>query len=80
MRIRTTAAAALILLAGTMAAQERPRLQQMKPGDIGMRTGPDVGERIPAFSAPDQNGKKQTFETLKGENGMMLVFVRSVDW
>ena len=80
MRIRATLTAAAFLLAGSLAAQDRPRLQQMKPGDIGLRTGPDVGERVPAFSAPDQNGTRQTFATLKGEDGLMMVFVRSVDW
>ena len=45
-----------------------------------VKTGPAVGERIPDFETVDQNGKRQTFETLKGENGLALMFVRSADW
>jgi hypothetical protein len=43
-------------------------------------TGPAVGSRIPAFEATDQTGKIQTFETLRGPNGLVLEFVRSADW
>jgi len=43
-------------------------------------TGPAVGEKIPAFEAVDQNGKRQTFESLKGPNGLLLLFHRSADW
>ncbi len=38
------------------------------------------GEVIPSFEAADQNGQPQSFETLKGEKGAVLVFFRSVDW
>ena len=44
------------------------------------RTGPDVGQKIPAFQASDQNGRVQTFDTLKGKKGLVLLFVRSADW
>lgn len=43
-------------------------------------TGPAIGERIPRFSAPDQNGRVQTLDTIAGSNGAMLVFYRSADW
>lgn len=42
--------------------------------------GPAPGTAIPDFSLPDQNGAVQTFDTLKGPKGMMLIFVRSADW
>ena len=35
---------------------------------------------VPAFTLQDQNGKPQTLQTLMGEKGLMLVFVRSADW
>jgi len=39
------------------------------------------GDKIPdTFSAQDQSGTTQTLETLSGEKGIILVFVRSVDW
>lgn len=42
--------------------------------------GPDVGARIPAFELTDQQGKRQTFESLRGPRGLLLVFQRSADW
>lgn len=45
-----------------------------------LATGPAVGQKIPPFEAIDQNGKRQTFESLKGPNGLLLMFHRSADW
>jgi hypothetical protein len=42
--------------------------------------GPGVGEVIPAFEAPDQFGRRQTFETLRAPGGALLIFIRSADW
>lgn len=40
-----------------------------------------VGDEIPnALALPDQNGEVQSFESLAGEKGLVLVFVRSADW
>jgi hypothetical protein len=39
-----------------------------------------VGQKAPAFSAPDQFGAPQTLETLRGPNGTVLLFFRSADW
>jgi len=64
--------AGLVMAATALAASaQQPR---------GFRTGPAVGEKIPAFEAVDQHGNKQTLDSLKGPNGLMLVFVRSADW
>jgi hypothetical protein len=43
-------------------------------------TGPAVGQQIPGFSAPDQNGRIQSLKTIVGPKGAMLVFYRSADW
>ena len=43
-------------------------------------TGIAVGQKIPAFSVPDQNGRSQTFDSIKGPNGAAIYFNRSVDW
>ena len=45
-----------------------------------IRTGPAVGARIPAFEGIDQEGRRQTFETVRGPRGAVLVFYRSADW
>ena len=42
--------------------------------------GPSVGSTAPLLSANDQDGKQQTLDTLKGSNGLLFVFNRSVDW
>ena len=47
---------------------------------VALRTGPEIGARIPDFSAADQNGMQQTFTSLRGPKGLVLMFVRSADW
>jgi len=42
--------------------------------------GIQVGERIPPIAAPDQFGHPQTFESLRGKHGLLLLFSRSADW
>ena len=42
--------------------------------------GPQVGEQVPDFSLPDQNGEVWTRESIMGPNGAMLVFFRSANW
>ena len=45
-----------------------------------IKTGPTVGQQVPAFSATDQNGRNQTLKSVIGPKGAMLVFFRSADW
>lgn len=42
--------------------------------------GLEVGEVIPFFSLRDQNGNRQTFESLRGSKGLLLLVHRSADW
>jgi len=42
--------------------------------------GPQVGDRVPDFSLPGQDGSVQTLSSIMGPNGAMLVFFRSADW
>jgi hypothetical protein len=44
------------------------------------KLGPKVGDRIPDFSLPDQNGKTQTLRSIMGPKGAILVFIRSANW
>jgi hypothetical protein len=46
----------------------------------GYHTGPEIGERVPEFTLPDQHGKNRTLKDLSGPNGLLLVFSRSADW
>ena len=44
------------------------------------KMGPAVGSPIPPFAAIDQNGKTQTFASVKGPKGAFVLFIRSADW
>jgi hypothetical protein len=62
-------------------------LQSRTPIDMQSRTpidvaslGPQVGEQVPEFSLPDQNGQMRTLESIVGPKGAMLLFHRSADW
>ncbi len=44
------------------------------------KLGPQVGERVPDFSLPDQTGRVRTLESIMGTRGAILVFLRSADW
>ena len=43
-------------------------------------TGPEIGTRVPEFSAPDQTGNTRTLKSIIGPKGVLLVFYRSADW
>ncbi len=45
-----------------------------------MSIGPAVGSRLPDFEATDQQGQARDFQSLTGENGLLLLFFRSADW
>ena len=53
--------------------------QSRTPIDVSA-LGPQVGERVPDFRLPDQNGQVQTLDSIGGPNGTMLLFHRSADW
>lgn len=42
--------------------------------------GPEVGETVPPFNLPDQNGKMQNLKSITGPNGAIILFYRSADW
>ena len=71
---------ALAITALLASAQDRPRLHPQPAQSKNSKTGPEVGSRIPPIDALDQTGKRQTFESLRGPQGMLLVFTRSADW
>ena len=64
---------ALPLAAPAEAAQEREPVEVAK-------LGPQIGETVPDFSLPDQNGRVQTRDSILGPNGAILLFHRSADW
>jgi peroxiredoxin len=57
----------LVATAATLAADSDP--------------GPTVGAKFPhSLEAPDQNGKQRNLQSVMGEKGVVVVFVRSADW
>jgi hypothetical protein len=42
--------------------------------------GTKVGERVPAFTLPDQHGVSRSLQSTFGPKGVVLVFYRSADW
>ena len=52
----------------------------VKAQNDGASSGLNVGDRIPDFALPDQNGQQRHFRDLVGHEGLLLVFTRSADW
>ena len=50
------------------------------PTEFAAAWGPSIGSPIPMLSALDQDGQQQDLASLKGTNGLLFVFNRSVDW
>jgi cytochrome oxidase Cu insertion factor (SCO1/SenC/PrrC family) len=44
------------------------------------KAGPQIGQKVPDFTLPDQNGRARTLSSLIGAKGLVLVFSRSADW
>ncbi|HTT76116.1 MAG TPA: redoxin domain-containing protein [Candidatus Binataceae bacterium] len=45
-----------------------------------LRTGPEIGSKVPDFTLPDQDGRLWSLKELMGPAGLLLVFSRSADW
>ena len=73
-RVMLVFALAIVLTAGLAHMQESRAAIDVSA------LGPQVGETIPDFSLPDQNGTVWTRESIVGTNGAMIVFHRSADW
>ena len=73
--IRAALGIALAVLVSGVACEAQSRT----PVDVAS-LGPQVGEQVPAFSLPDQNGQIRTLESILGPRGAMLLFHRSADW
>lgn len=61
------------------AMQARQNNAANTPPDV-TKVGPQVGEKVPDFSLPDQLGQTRTLASLMGPEGLVLVFNRSADW
>ncbi len=50
------------------------------PASHEFPTGPEVGERLPEFTLPNQNGELIDFHEDRGHAKSIVVFYRSVVW
>ncbi len=66
-----------VAFAGRLGAQAS---KKEAPPAAPVGTGPEIGEKIPSFAALDEDGKEQTFESLRGPKGLLLLIHRSADW
>jgi hypothetical protein len=75
-------AVALVQCGGSPAPVPSPAGAPASAAAAGKDTapGPPVDAALPAFEAPDQEGRRQSFDTLRGPNGLLLNFNRSVVW
>mgnify|MGYP001446540939 CR=1 FL=1 len=71
---------AQILAACILSVMHMPLDAQERESIDVSSLGPQVGDRIPDFTLPDQHGTVQTLESIIGDRGAMLVFYRSADW
>ena len=65
------------LIAGALAGMAQLAFAE---SEYAAAWGPSVGSMAPLLAATDQEGMQQTLDTLKGSNGLLFVFNRSVDW
>jgi peroxiredoxin len=72
--------AIMIWSAWGLAQSDRPRLRPLDEQSTKATTGLEVGTHIPDFEIMDLNRQRQTFDSLKGPRGLVLVFSRSADW
>ena len=68
MRLAALATAAALFSTMASAASNTPS------------AGPARGAVVPPFEATDQYGDSRDFDSLAGENGLLLLFFRSADW
>lgn len=79
-------ALAIVGGAGTVPASgQTAALQPQEPREESLRIdvstlGPQVGESVPDFTLADHENQTWTLASIMGQNGAMLVFVRSANW
>ena len=74
------AAIAAAAFAGLRCGQASPAAPPRDAPRSEAGPGPAVGATLPAFELPDQTGRMRRLEDLRGPNGLLLNFNRSVVW
>lgn len=71
---------ALLLVSTSGAGPPPDAIPVVRPAPASVVPGPGIGAHIPEFSAADQDGKAQTFASVRGTRGAVIYFHRSADW
>jgi len=53
---------------------------RLYPASDEFPTGPEIGERLPTFSLPNQHGRTVDFHADRGNSKSIVVFYRSAVW
>lgn len=80
MKIAKILVGVIAVVAATLAVLNYLNYQETIENGPGKDLGPATGTFVGDFSLPDANGSTQDFTTLRGDNGVVLSFVRSADW
>jgi hypothetical protein len=80
MKQLSVAALGLLSVLSVLSAEGGQGPQQNRQKVDVSKLGPQVGERVPDFSLPDQTGRTRNLQSIMGPRGAMLVFFRSADW
>lgn len=74
-----TLAFAIAAATAAMDDSQQPAAATTAAIDV-TRLGAQVGDKVPDFTLPDQNGRQHSLASLMGPKGVVLVFYRSSDW
>lgn len=69
-----------LIASGAVSSPLVARQSAAAPAPDVRKLGPQVGDKLPAFSLQDQAGRPRTLESLMGSKGLMLTFSRSASW
>jgi len=64
----------------TMLPSQNPIPNRRMPDTEDFAKGPEVGELLPDFTLPNQNGDMVHFAETRGDKQAMVVFHRSARW
>jgi hypothetical protein len=71
---------AVMSLVSVIRSQDRQGEDYAVDPELGFATGPDMNEKVPEFTLPDQYGHPRSLAELLGKQGAILNFYRSASW
>jgi hypothetical protein len=80
--MRRALAVLVLALAGAVCSRAQPGPRPLPPEWVqaGGGPGPALGQAVPPFEAVGHDGVRRSLDSLRGPNGLLLNFNRSVVW